>query len=103
MAVKNLETKNGLILLKSVARSVVKDLVKNLVPLGSLFVGEEKADTRSWRTIPARFQMIRLAVEPGDVNLLVKISSVSGIEKETPFKLKLKAGQKKVLPIYCFN
>src|ERR1035437_1010899 len=103
MAVKNLENKNAWILLKSVARGVVKDLIKQFVPLGSLFVGEEKADTRSWRTIPARFQMIRLSLPPGDIKALVKLYSVNGIEREIPFDLKLRAGQKKVLPIYCFN
>ena len=103
MAVRNLENKNAWILLKSVARNVVKDLVKEFVPMGKLFVGEEKADTRSWRTLPARFQTVRLAVEPGDVNLLVKLYSVRGVEKELKYDMKLKAGQKKVLPIYCFD
>jgi hypothetical protein len=102
MAVKNLETKNGLILLKSVGRDIVKSLVKQ-IPFGSLFVSEDKADTRSWRTIPARFQVVRMAVPTGNVKALVKLTSVSGIEKVLPFEFNLKAGQKKVIPVFSLN
>jgi hypothetical protein len=102
MAVKNLETKNGLILLKSVGRNIVKSLVKQ-IPFGSLFVSEDKADTRSWRTIPARFQVVRMAVPAGNVKALVKLTNVSGIEKVLPFEFNLKAGQKKVIPVFSLN
>lgn len=102
MAVRNLENKNGWILLKSVTRNVVKNLLKEIAPISKLFLGEDKADTRCWRTIPSRFQVVRMAVEPGRTQALVKIQSVRGEEREEVFELDLKAGQKKVLPVYCF-
>ena len=64
MAIKNLETKNMQILAKKVGSSVVKSLAKK-VPILSLFVAEDKADTRSWRTIPSRFHIIRMDLAPG--------------------------------------
>ncbi|MBN2754569.1 MAG: hypothetical protein JXR81_06840 [Candidatus Goldbacteria bacterium] len=113
IAMKNLEHKNGLIYAKAVARAAAKyfasqalsnngknstmSLLMNIYTYAS-----EQADTRSWRTLPSRFIMIRKYYEPGKKTVKVTLDTVSG-KRELPFNLKLKAGAKKVIPIYAFN
>jgi hypothetical protein len=113
IAMKNLEHKNGLIYAKAVARAAAKyfasqalsnngknstmSLLMNIYTYAS-----EQADTRSWRTLPSRFIMIRKYYEPGKKTVKVTLDTVSG-KREQSFDLKLKAGGKKIIPMYAFN
>jgi len=103
MAIKNLETKNMQILAKKVGSSLVKSLAKN-VPILSLFVSEDKADTRCWRTIPARFHIIRMALAPGKKTIEVRLFPASGgdprVEK---IDVNVKQGKKQAVPVYAFS
>jgi len=102
---KNLETKNGIMMLKGVGRGVAKELMKAL-PLGSLFVGEEKADTRCWRTIPSRFHLVRIKLAPGQHEIKVTLKAAAGdklhTDREEIITATLAKGQKKVYPVYAF-
>jgi hypothetical protein len=100
MAVKNLEVRVGVIMLKKAASGVVKYLAKQ-VPILKYFVQEDRADTRSWRTVPARFQLIRMAVKPGKVKVNLILSTESG-DKPYDFDYTLRPGEKKVVPVFCF-
>jgi hypothetical protein len=100
MAVKNLEVRVGVILLKKAASSVVKNLASQ-VPILKYFVQEDRADTRSWRTIPARFQLVRMAVTPGKMKASLVLNNAEG-SKELDFSYNLKPGQKKVVPVFCY-
>jgi hypothetical protein len=102
MAVKNLQVRVGVILLKKAASGVVKELAKQ-IPILKYFVQEDKADTRSWRTIPARFDLIRMAVNPGKVKVgLVFTPTDTMVQNEMDFDYKLKPGEKKVVPVFCY-
>ncbi|PKL92406.1 MAG: hypothetical protein CVV21_03605 [Candidatus Goldiibacteriota bacterium HGW-Goldbacteria-1] len=102
---KNLETKNGIMMLKGVGRGVAKTIMKN-IPLGSLFVGEERADTRCWRTIPSRFHLVRIKLAPGQHEIKVTLKAAPGdklhTDREEIITTKLVKGQKKVYPVYAF-
>jgi len=104
MAVKNLENKNLAILAKTLVRNVAKKVAKE-IPILSLFVGEEKADTRCWRTIPGRFQIVRFQVTPDSKRKIVAEIYLKG--NSTPvqeiFEIYLKPGNKKVIPIYMLR
>jgi hypothetical protein len=103
MAIKNLETKNMQILAKKVGSSLVKGLAKNF-PVLNLFVTEDKADTRSWRTIPARFHIIRMALAPGKQVISVELFPASGgdlrVEKVS---VDVKKGKKIVVPVFSYS
>jgi len=104
MAVKNLENKNLAILAKTLVRNVAKKVAKE-IPILSLFVGEEKADTRCWRTIPGRFQIVRFQVTPDSKRKIIAEIYLKG--NSTPvqeiFEIYLKPGNKKVIPIYMLR
>jgi tetratricopeptide (TPR) repeat protein len=103
IAVKNLETKNLQILGKKVASSVVKNLVKD-VPIVNFFVQEDKADTRCWRTIPARFHIIRMALDPGKKKIEVELYPSSGAEMRVEMvEADVIAGKKIVVPVFVFS
>ncbi len=104
MAVKNLEKKNALILLKAAARRVVKGIAKE-IPVLNLFIGKEKADTRCWRTVPARFIMVRVPVNPGKNVLEIEMELYSK-KKKTEIKkieVEIRKGEKKVLPFFVYS
>jgi hypothetical protein len=115
IAVKTLEEKNGLIAAKTIARAAVKyfagakireaagnNLLVNV--LTNVYnTASEQADTRSWRTLPARFHLIRMPLEPGKQNLILNLISQNGQRIEQELNLVLKPGQKKVIPIFKFN
>ena len=90
----------GVILLKKAASSVVKNLASQ-VPILKYFVQEDRADTRSWRTIPARFQLVRMPVTPGKVKASLVLNNAEG-PKELDFDYNLKPGQKKVVPVFSY-
>ncbi|MBN2755385.1 MAG: hypothetical protein JXR81_11075 [Candidatus Goldbacteria bacterium] len=102
---KNLETKNGIMMLKGVGRGVAKELMKAL-PMGALFVGEEKADTRCWRTIPSRFHLVRVKLAPGQHEIKVTLKAAPGDklhqDRVETITATLAKGQKKVYPVYAF-
>ncbi|MCX8093601.1 MAG: hypothetical protein N3E50_05490 [Candidatus Goldbacteria bacterium] len=104
MAIKNLENKNLAILAKTLVRNVAKKIAKD-IPILNLFIGEEKADTRCWRTIPARFQIVRFMVIPESKRKI--IAEIYIKDKKDPiqqiFEIYLKPGKKKVIPIYMFR
>ncbi len=104
IAIKNLENKNLAIVAKTIARNLTKKVAKE-IPILNFFIGEEKADTRSWRTIPGRFQLVRLPVTPGSKRkIIIEIYDRGRSEpNQQIFEVYLKQGQKKVIPIYYFK
>ncbi len=103
MGVKNLELRVGQIMLKKVASSVVKQLAKQVAIL-SLFVQDDKADTRSWRTIPARFRVARLMLEPGKTKITVTLNPAGkGAPVTQVFDVNMKKGEKKAIPVFFFR
>ena len=114
IAVKNLENKNILIAIKAIARATTKFFAgKTLVDstqgnlLASVMANvynfaSEQADTRSWRTLPARFHVMRMPVTPGKRNIQIRIISPNGNVRNQDFNVKIKQGQKICLPVYCF-
>jgi hypothetical protein len=103
MAEKNLENKNLAIFAKTLARNAVKKVAKE-IPILNLFLGEEKADTRCWRTIPGRFQIVRFMVTPESKRkIITEIYIRNNHQPVTQIhEIYLKPGQKKVIPIYMF-
>ncbi|HDQ25465.1 MAG TPA: hypothetical protein ENN43_01805 [bacterium] len=113
MAVKNLEHKNVLITLKAVARATAKYLAAQAISDGGknqtlgLLAGiynmaSEQADTRSWRTLPARFHVIRVPMQRGKHSIEVTFETASGQQKRI-IEVDLKPGEKKVMPIFAYN
>ncbi len=105
IAVKNLEARLGLIFAKKLASGIVKEFARQ-VPVLGLFVTADKADTRSWRALPSRFHVSRIAVKPGKnrVNALVETRGAKGPEvQEIEFEVNLKQGEKKVIPVYMLK
>ncbi len=114
IAIKTLENKNFLIQAKAVARAITKyqtakavsDDGKNkwLGLAANIFnVATEQADTRSWRTLPGRFHLLRVTLNPGQHQLKLKLNFIKGGVKEQNFNVKIKEGKKKVIPVFCFN
>jgi hypothetical protein len=109
IAARTLEDRLGLIYLKSGGRALLKflaaekakkDLKKNdselLNILGSIAVdavvgATEQADVRTWRTLPAEFQLARLNVDPGDYS--VRVVSSEGRELITDRRIQVKSGE----------
>lgn len=104
MAEKNLENKNLAILAKTIARNITKKVAKD-IPVLNLFIGEEKADTRCWRTIPGRFQIVRFIIAPETKRKLIAEIYIKGSSEplRKVFEIYLKTGGKKVIPIYLFR
>jgi len=102
IAIKNLKNKQLAIALKTAARRVVKDIAKE-VPILNLFIGKEKADTRSWRTLPARFHIVRVPMRPGKHKILVEMTDIKGKVKTETIKIKARAGGKRAVPVVKFS
>ncbi len=95
IAVKNLRDRKSRIMTKVLARAAAKQLVIRRVSkeadsesLGFglnaanyLFV--EKADTRSWRTLPGEIHLARLFVKPGEYMAYADVCSCGKIFKKT--------------------
>ncbi|MCX8093600.1 MAG: hypothetical protein N3E50_05485 [Candidatus Goldbacteria bacterium] len=114
IAIKTLENKNFLIEAKAVARAIAKyqmaravsnDGKNKLMGLAAnIFnIATEQADTRSWRTLPSRFHLMRVVLEPGQYQLKLKLNLIKGGFKEQIFDIKIKSGKKKVIPVFCFK
>jgi hypothetical protein len=116
IALKNLDDRIGRISAKAIARATAKaagalkirreaakskdpgrkfltDLVTDLYSLGT-----EKADKRSWRTLPAEILLARIVLPPGSRRLSVRYLDERGnAVEERSFEIELKAGEKKFL------
>jgi len=62
-------------------------------------IATEQSDKRSWRTLPDRIQMARLAAPPGNYTVTVEYYDRSGglIERKTFPAMTLQAGEKRFL------
>jgi hypothetical protein len=114
IAVNTLESKNGIIAVKEIARAAAKyfagkairdkanneivDLITNDYSYAS-----EEADTRSWHTLPARFHFIRIPLTPGRNTINVALYNAQGIPSEKVIDVNIRAGEKKVVPVFVFN
>ncbi|MBI5141503.1 MAG: hypothetical protein HZA20_04820 [Nitrospirae bacterium] len=85
IAMKNLDDRKGRVIAKTIARAIAKQalieatarsssndqntqlLVKQMMNIGNIFL--EKADTRTWRTLPARIYLSSAFVPPGNYTL----------------------------------
>lgn len=117
IAVRNLEQRIGLISAKAIARATAKYIaayqVRKATRSGNeganLVVGlatniytwaTEQADTRSWRTLPHRMGMFRVALPPGKHDLVFVAELTDGSRREIPLTVEIKPGEKKALPVY---
>ena len=87
IAVKSFEQKEGSVLLRTVARALVKYAATKKAEeessiLGALVnifgVGTEAADTRGWLSLPKSIWMLRLEVPPGTVDLDLEFLTEEG-------------------------
>ncbi len=116
IAVKTLEDKNGLIAAKTIARASAKyfagkkireaaknNLLVNIIT-NVYATASEQADTRSWRTLPARFHILRMPINIGkhELKLILILNNGQVIEQQINIKIT-KPNQKKVIPIFRFN
>lgn len=98
IAVKNLEDRKGRVIVKAIARAVVKQVVADNViddaRLKAIFnvfntVILEKADTRTWGTLPGEIYISRVFVEPGEHS----ISASSCGNNKFLKKVSIKSGE----------
>lgn len=102
MSAINLENKMGIIVAKGVGRMAAKSVAKNIPGL-SLFVGEERADLRCWRTIPSRFYVARAILAPGKHTVTLRLTDAkTGVAREEKITADIKAGKKTTMPVYAF-
>jgi hypothetical protein len=88
IAVKNLDDRKGRVVAKTIARAVIKQVAINKaasqiddraareatkVMLNILNLALERADTRSWKTLPGEIYLARLFVPGGDYDLAVRM------------------------------
>jgi len=100
MASKNLDNRIGLIIEKKAASSEAKGLLKAFTGID---MGKGKADIRGWRTMPSRFDIIRMELKPGKKKIKVRLFPAAGGEREVDLQTEVKAGEKKVLPVYAYS
>jgi hypothetical protein len=102
IAVKNLEDRKGRVIAKTIARAVAKQVAigkatkKNngarfLLNVANLFI--ERADTRSWRTLPGEIYISRTFLPEGVYDASVRSCG----EVRSLGKIALKAGETKFL------
>jgi hypothetical protein len=119
IAIKNLEDRIGRITAKAIARATAKYMASRairqqaagnqgqnsfaafLANVGTnvYSIVSEQSDKRSWRTLPDRIQMARLAAPPGSYTVAVDYYDRGGglIERKTFPPIMLKAGEKRFL------
>jgi hypothetical protein len=114
LATVNLEHKNGLIKLKAIARATTKFFASRAVSnngknkmmalLANIYTyASEQADTRSWRTLPAKFHIVRVPLKPGRQTVNVRLHTVNGGVREVPIVVDMRKGKKTVVPVFAFN
>lgn len=107
IAIKNLEDRKGRVVAKAIARAIAKQALVNAASrqgenegekLAIKFLGRivaaatEKADTRSWRTLPDRIYMARTFVPEGTYTIRADYCGKSNILADSVI---IKAGQTK--------
>ena len=119
IAIQNLDQRIGLITLKAIARATAKYIAAYQVRKATrskntganLLIGlatniftyaTEQADTRSWRTLPNRFHILRVCLPAGKHDLELRLVSLKGGVRSGGRSLMfdLKPGEKKVMPLY---
>jgi len=113
IAIQNLEQRIGLISAKAIARATAKYIAayqarkmagNNLlvdVATNVFTYVTEQADTRSWRTLPNKFHIIRFPLSAGKHDLEVRIKTTRGtLRSAPPLSVDLKQREKKVIPLY---
>jgi len=104
IALKNLEDRKGRVIAKTVARAVAKQVVIEGISsqgddnaqttiatlLNLINMAVERADTRSWRTLPGEIHMARVFVPPGVYSLGV---SRCGQPRQDLRTLRIDSGQ----------
>jgi hypothetical protein len=114
IAIKTLENKNFLIEAKAVARAITKYQMTRAVSddgknqwaklaANIINTATEQADTRNWRTLPGRFHLLRVSLPPGKRQLKLTLNLARGGTREQTFNVEIKAGKKKIIPVFCFN
>ncbi|MES2202339.1 MAG: hypothetical protein V4498_08820 [candidate division FCPU426 bacterium] len=112
IAIQDLKDRVGLITLKAIARATAKfqaarAIQKKAKESGNeaaqvfAFLGtnlysliSEQADTRSWRTLPSRISIARMALDPGTHTLRLAISQGSMQSSHEFSNVKIEAGKK---------
>lgn len=118
IAYKNLEQRIGAISGKAIARATAKFIAtyqaRKAARAGSEGAGAlvglaaniftwvtEQADTRSWRTLPNRFHLVRLPLPAGVHELEVRVATIRGdVRSLPPLKVRVKKNEKQVVPLY---
>lgn len=122
IAVRNLADNILLISAKAIARATVKFLAAQALRneneadpkkrqtgqiLGALAdiynIVSEQADTRSWRTLPGRFHLVRMPLIPGKHTVTVRLTGLSGAVREEQIEVHAKRGKKTVIPIFAYS
>jgi|GEM_PF-1307471 len=88
--------------MKGIGRGIAKELVKS-IPIANLFVQPERADTRSWRTLPGKFRIIRLGFKPGHNTIKLQVINRRGDKTVYTVDFDIEAGMKKAMPFYIYN
>lgn len=100
------------LLAKAIARNVAKNAVANQVAEEDAFAGllvnflsaaTESADVRSWSTLPARIQLLRMPVNPGEYeNLMVEYYTAQGahLRRESLGTVEVSQGKPTVVGIH---
>src|SRR3569623_827416 len=112
MAVAELDHEMPLIVARAIARAVIKNkaikqtdrqsgdalgLVMNVA--GSI---TERADTRSWSTLPGRIYIARLALAPGRYNLVLELRDGAGVVGTKEYNdVAVKADGKRFISLHC--
>jgi hypothetical protein len=108
IARKTLEARMPAIVSRAIARMVIKDQTARAASKENDWAGvltnvfnvmTERADTRSWLTLPAEIQLARFTVSPGQYTVKLEPVNFSGMPlgSKTFDAIKLAAGDKKVL------
>lgn len=116
IAIKNLEDRIGRITAKTIARASAKlaasvqirrEAAKSNDPgkrlLADLSTGlfsllTERADTRSWRTLPSEIYLARIPLPPGEYRITVRYrDGGGGLVEERSHSVSVKAGEKRFL------
>jgi hypothetical protein len=97
IAVKNLEDRRGRVIAKTLARAVAKqaairqtenDKARTLLNIANIFI--ERADTRTWRTLPGEIYVVRRFLPAGEYDVYI---NQCGQGKQAVETVNLKAGE----------
>jgi hypothetical protein len=103
----------GTIAARALARAAVKATVSYQLGeqnelLGALAnlaaIVTERADTRSWSTLPAAIWLARIPAPPGDQRVVVEVNGRTGGALEVfEHELRLEPGERRVMSIHWFG